>query len=380
MKFVLFYHSFTSCWNQGNAHFLRGVARALCAEGHQVAVYEPQDGWSRLNALQEEGGAAVLQECAALASGVEVHSYVSGSLDLDRALDGADVVIAHEWNEPALIATLGERRAHGGRFVLLFHDTHHRAVTAPRELERFDLDSYDAVLAFGEVLRQVYLDRGWGRRVVTWHEAADVTLFGPQTVSLKDTDLVWIGNWGDGERDSELQQFLVEPAVKAGLKVTLHGVRYPDETRRRLVAQGFACRGWLPNHRAARAFAEARFTVHIPRRPYVEALPGIPTIRVFEALACGIPLISAPWRDAEGLFPEGSYLTAPDGEAMARAMQLVMRDDALASELAGAGRRAVLARHTCQHRVDELLATIAGLKPDVSAADLPAHSEAVVTS
>jgi spore maturation protein CgeB len=134
MKFVLFYHSFTSCWNQGNAHFLRGVARALCAEGHQVAVYEPQDGWSRLNALQEEGGAAVLQECAALASGVEVHSYVSGSLDLDRALDGADVVIAHEWNEPALIATLGERRAHGGRFVLLFHDTHHRAVTAPREL------------------------------------------------------------------------------------------------------------------------------------------------------------------------------------------------------------------------------------------------------
>ena len=43
-------------------------------------------------------------------------------------------------------------------------------------------------------------------------------------------------------------------------------------------------------------------TVHVPRRPYVDALPGIPTIRVFEALACGIPLVSAPWRDEEGLF------------------------------------------------------------------------------
>ena len=46
-------------------------------------------------------------------------------------------------------------------------------------------------------------------------------------------------------------------------------------------------------------------TVHVPRRPYVEALPGIPTIRVFEALACGIPLVSAPWADSEGLFPPG---------------------------------------------------------------------------
>ena len=55
-------------------------------------------------------------------------------------------------------------------------------------------------------------------------------------------------------------------------------------------------------------FARFRVTVHVPRRPYVEALPGIPTIRVFEALACGIPLVCAPWDDAEGLFTPGRRL------------------------------------------------------------------------
>ncbi len=51
--------------------------------------------------------------------------------------------------------------------------------------------------------------------------------------------------------------------------------------------------------------------MHIPRRPYVESLPGIPTIRVFEALACGIPLISAPWSDSEALFrPEQDFWLA----------------------------------------------------------------------
>ena len=96
-------------------------------------------------------------------------------------------------------------------------------------------------------------------------------------------------------------------------------------------------------------------TVHVPRRPYVEALPGIPTIRPFEAMACGIPLISAPWEDAEGLFRPGSdYLVARDGDEMRRHMALLMVDPAARDELARHGLRTIRARHTCRHRVDEL--------------------------
>src|SRR5256885_4953726 len=143
MKAVLFYHSFVSCWNHGNAHFLRGVTRELIKLGHDVVVYEPEDGWSRTNALAD-GGAAVIAEAAALVLGVSLRCYRSGQLDLDQATDGADVVIVHEWNAPALIAALGNQRLAGAPFTLLFHDTHHRAVTAPTEMDALELDGYDA--------------------------------------------------------------------------------------------------------------------------------------------------------------------------------------------------------------------------------------------
>jgi len=359
MKFVLFYHSFTSCWNHGNVHFLRGIARALVERGHRVTVCEPANGWSRANALRQDGGAAILDECSRLIPGVEIEQYELEALDLDRVLDGADVVIAHEWNDAALIERLGQKRIQDGRFQLLFHDTHHRGVMAPHELDQFALEPCDFILVFGEVLRQVYLRRGWGRRVITWHEAADSGLFRPMPRTVEESDLIWIGNWGDGERDRELQQFLVEPVSKLRLRARVHGVRYPDATRERLRASGFSCRGWLPNHRVPDAFARARLTVHIPRRPYVEALAGIPTIRVFEALACGISLISAPWDDVEGLFPEGSYLNANDGEEAARAMRLVIDDGELATHMSLTGQRAIATRHTCAHRIDELLAVVA---------------------
>jgi spore maturation protein CgeB len=96
----------------------------------------------------------------------------------------------------------------------------------------------------------------------------------------------------------------------------------------------------------------------------VRALPGIPTIRVFEALACGIPLVSAPWNDAEGLFTPGEdYLVAPDGGAMRRMLREVLSDGALAASLATHGLATIRARHTCGHRVDELLAIAARLAP-----------------
>src|SRR5690606_40464000 len=74
------------------------------------------------------------------------------------------------------------------------------AVSAPQEFERLALDGYDGILAFGEVVRQLYLRRGWARRAWTWHEAADVRLFRPIEDAAREADLVWIGNWGDDER------------------------------------------------------------------------------------------------------------------------------------------------------------------------------------
>jgi spore maturation protein CgeB len=362
MRVVMFYHSILSDWNHGNAHFLRGVAFDLVRRGHSVRVYEPEDSWSRRNLERDHGGHPI-DRVRCVYPGIECVRYDPQAIDLDRALDGAGLVIVHEWNAPELVAAIGRHRTGSGKgYRLFFHDTHHRAVTAPEELSRYQLDSYDGVLAFGQVLRDLYLERGWAARAWIWHEAADTRVFHPQPQSTEEGDLVWVGNWGDNERSSELREFLLEPARKLQLRGAVHGVRYPQTGLRALKRAGLEYRGWLANIDVPSVFARFRATVHVPRRPYATALPGIPTIRVFEALACGIPLICAPWDDRERLFTPGKdYLVARTGAEMCKALRSVLSDPALQADLAARGLETIRARHTVSHRVDELLDITASL-------------------
>ncbi len=359
MKLVLFVQSLRSDWNHGNAHFMRGLASELVHRGHEVVAFEPSGGWSSENLVRDHGAAALDGWRAAypeLASAVRV--YDPDALDLDEALHRADVAVVHEWNEPALVARLGAERARRPGLRLLFHDTHHRAATCPEEMARFDLSRYDAVLAFGRVVRDIYLARRWARRAFTFHEAADVRRFRPLAAEPA-ADLVFVGNWGDEERSDELREFLLGPVRELGLSARVFGVRYPPHARAALASAGVSYGGWLPNHEAPRALARHRVTVHVPRRPYARALPGIPTIRPFEALACGTPLVCAPWDDAEGLFRRGKdHLVARDGAEMRRHLRAVLDEPGLARSLAEEGLATIRARHTCGHRVDELLAIL----------------------
>jgi spore maturation protein CgeB len=373
MRIVMFYHSLLSDWNHGNAHFLRGVVAEFLSRGHDVRVYEPRDGWSLQNLRQEHGDEPVRQFHAAYPDlGRASIQYDLATLDLDAANDGAELVLVHEWSDHDLVQRIGRHRAcSSAGYRLLFHDTHHRAVTQPREMARYDLSNYDGVLAFGRVLRDLYLDRGWAARAWTWHEAADTRVFRPLANVPDEGDLVWVGNWGDEERTAELHEFLLEPVKSLGLHARVHGVRYPEHAKAALRGAGIEYAGWLPNFQAPQTFAAFKVTVHVPRRPYVQALPGIPTIRVFEALACGIPLVCSPWDDAERLFTPGlDYFVARTGREMREHLRMLVNDPAAARELAMHGHYTILSRHTCAHRVDELLRvhaelTDAAAKPDV---------------
>lgn len=358
MKIVYFTQSLLSCWNHGNAHFLRGVLREFVLAGHAVTAAEPSASWSLANLLADHGEASLESFRSAYP---EFKSTRWSTVDAAEAVvDGVDLVIVHEWNDPALVAALGRMRARGARFLLLFHDTHHRAVSDPEAIKAFDLSGYDGVLAFGETLAAVYRRWGWGARVFVWHEAADVRLFRPPTQDVPREGLVWIGNWGDGERRRELEAYLFAPARAAGLPLDVYGVRYPPEALALLAKHDVRYLGWLPNARAPDVFAHHLATVHVPRRYYATLLPGIPTIRVFEALACGIPLVSAPWEDSEHLFRPGvDYLSAATGEECARHLKALAADPELRRAFAEHGLSTIRARHTCAHRADELL-TIAG--------------------
>jgi spore maturation protein CgeB len=358
MNVKLFCHSLVSDWNHGNAHFLRGVARELIRRGNDVDVLEPADAWSRRN-LVEDAGESAVEEFHRAFPELSSRTYDISSFNAARELDGADLVLVHDWNEPALVAAIGEHRRRGGDYALLFYDAHHRAASAPEQIDAFDLVGYDAVLAFGAVIRDLYVERGWAQRAYVWHEAADTELFRPANGTEREGDLVWIGNWGDGERSEELAEFLLGPARSLGLSGSVFGVRYPADALDAVGVSGLRYEGWLPNYRAPETFARHRVTVHVPRRAYVERLPGVPTIRVFEALACGIPLISAPWRDTEELFRAGEdYLVARDGAEMEKQLRFVLGDSEAAAQLAANGLERIRARHTCAHRVDELLAIV----------------------
>ncbi|WP_073974207.1 CgeB family protein [Erythrobacter donghaensis] len=361
MRIAWFTHSLASCWNHGNAHFLRGVMDDLMARGHDALAFEPAGAWSRANLVADHGAAGLRPFETAYPRLASV-SYPADA-DVEALVEGADCVIVHEWNDPALVARLGTLRKRGGRFRLLFHDTHHRAVSEPDAMRAYDLTGYDGVLAFGEALAQVYRGWGWGSRVHVWHEAADTRRFHPPAVEAPREGLVWIGNWGDGERSAELEEFLLAPAAAADLPLDIYGVRYPAAALAALERYGARYRGWAANPRAPAIFARAVATVHVPRRFYVEALPGIPTIRVFEALACGIPLVCAPWEDAEGLFSPGSdYLVARDGAEMTAHLRALANDPAMRGQLAAHGLATIRQRHTCAHRAEELLALLAPQK------------------
>ncbi|MCA1553225.1 MAG: glycosyltransferase, partial [Chloroflexi bacterium] len=292
MRIVMFYHSLVSDWNHGNAHFLRGVASELLARGHDVRIYEPRDAWSVQNLIANYGAEPIEKFYAAFPLLCSTR-YDLSTLDLDEALADADLVIVHEWSEHELVRRVGAHRAQGATYQLLFHDTHHRSITDCASMAGYDLTHYDGVLAFGQVIRDLYLREGWTRRAWTWHEAADTRVFHPIANAPCEGDVLWIGNWSDEERSAELHEFFIEPVKTLGLRARVYGVRYPKHARAALADAGIEYGGWLPNYEVPQVFARYRVTVHVPRRPYVSALAGIPTIRPFEALACGIPLVCA---------------------------------------------------------------------------------------
>ena len=361
LRFRLFAHSWVSDWNHGNAHFLRGLARELQRNGHDVRCYEELGSWSLTNLVKVEGHSAIkaIDEFRLTYPELDVRFYQQDETFeefLNDELKDADVVILHEWNEPKVVNAILSRKEQFG-FKALFHDTHHRAYTSAGEILKFNLHLFDGVLAFGEAIRKIYTD-GFGiTNAWTFHEAADTSVFKPMNAEKKNA-VVWIGNWGDEERTRELLEFLITPAKELtaqNRRVVVHGVRYPEDAQGSLAEAGIDYRGYLPNLSAPQVYAESCISVHVPRRQYTNGLSGIPTIRVFEVMACGAPLVCAPWTDAEQLFRPGTdYVLVKDGREMTATLNELLRDQDARNQLAANGLETIQDRHTCRHRADQL--------------------------
>jgi spore maturation protein CgeB len=357
MKVVFFVHSIISDWNNGHAHFLRGLVTALVRQGHEVICCERANNWSTENLIRDNGAAAIV-EFARRFPQIRVETYKGAEHIIDEmeALTrGADLVIVHEFNEPETVGAVGHVHHRRQDFVLLFHDTHHRSVSVPHQITRLNLGHYDGVLVFGESLAEVYRARFDIRPVWVFHEAADTTIFHPLE-GEKCEDVVWIGNWGDDERSAEIRDYLIDSArALKRLRFAVYGVRYPEDALVAVTDAGIGYRGWTPNFHVPQIFAQSKITIHLPRKLYRESLAGIPTIRPFEALACGIPLVAAAWADREGLFRRGrDYLVVESPDEMRRTIARLAEDDDARAQVAANGLETIRSRHTCEHRAMQL--------------------------
>ncbi len=366
LRFRMFAHSWLSDWNHGNAHFLRGLVRELVRLGHEVRCYEEMGSWSLTNLMREgEIASRAIEQFRREFSEIDVRFYQRDNTlqeMVKEELRDADVVIIHEWTDPVIAnAVLSYKSQY--KFRALFHDTHHRAYTNAGEILRFPLHLFDGVLAFGEPIRRIYVDGFGVRQAWTFHEAADISHFHPLD-ETREADLLWIGNWGDEERTRELVEYLIAPVAELrGCKAVAYGVRYSEQGRRSLREAGIEYRGYLPGLMTPRAYSSSALSLHVPRRQYSNGLSGIPTIRVFEALACGASLICAPWNDVEQLFRPGKdYVVVNSAAEMTAELQHLLRDESARRQMGANGRQTILQRHTCAHRAEELVAICEEIK------------------
>lgn len=344
MKIVILGLSITSSWGNGHATTYRGLVRELAARGHGVLFLERDQPWYADN------------RDAARVAGCEVALYRTvGDLRRDHARDvrGADAVIVGSFVPEGVAVGHWVQESAAG--VTAFYD-----IDTPVTLEALKRDRceylspeqvgrYDVYLSFtgGPTLRRIELELG-ARRARALHCSVDPTLHFPEQRDVR-WDLGYLGTFSE-DRQPALERLLVAPAQRwpegrfiiAGPQYPA-GIAWPRNVRR---VQH------LGPDRHRRFYNEQRFTLNVTRANMIAAGYS-PSVRLFEAAACGTPIISDYWPGLEELFVPGKevLLGRSSGEVLEHLRSL---SPAQAIAIGAAARHKVLGAHTAAHRAAEL--------------------------
>ena len=340
MRIVVLGLSITSSWGNGHATTYRGLVRALLDRGHDVLFLERDRPWyAGHRDLPDE------------ADFVELYDSVEELRDrFEEDVRGADLVVVGSFVPDGV--AVGDWAVSTARGMTAFYDIDtpvtlaklacgDEEYLAPRLVTRFDL-----YLSFtgGPTLRR--LERVWGaRRASALFCAADAERYSPLDVEPR-YDLGYLGTYS-ADRQPTLEQLLLEPARRLPrARFAVAGPQYPEGI------------DWPPNveriehltpteHPAF--YAAQRLTLNVTRADMVRA-GWSPSVRLFEAAACGVPVISDWWDGLDAFFgPEKEILVARGSEDVVGALR---RDDLL--EIGERARRRVLAEHTADRRAEQL--------------------------
>ena len=344
MRVVFIGLSITSSWGNGHATNYRALAAALHARGHDVLFCERDVPWyaahrdlpvpgnaqlclyGHVDELRRRAGEAV-----ASADLVVIGSYVpDGVAVAEWALDTAQGLVSfYDIDTPITLAKL----AAGDHEYL-----------APRLIPRFDL--YLSFTA-GPALDQLSREFG-ARRPLAFHCLVDPDVYRPQPAALR-WDLGYLGTYSE-DRQPGLETLLLAAARAAPeLRFVVAGPQYPAEIRWPGNVERIEHLA-PPEHPAF--YAAQRFTLNITRAE-MKRLGWSPSVRLFEAAACGIPIISDRWPGLDEVLAPGREVLLADTTA---GVLRVLRDtsEERRRTVGEAARHRILAEHTAAHRVDLL--------------------------
>jgi spore maturation protein CgeB len=350
MKLVVLGLSLSSSWGNGHATTYRALLKAFAGRGHDILFLErdvpwyaanrdfPTCDWCRLELYPNLGALDRWQEEIASADAVIVGSYVPEGVELARFVQrtARGVTAFYDIDTPVTLAKL-ER----GDFEYLSPEV---------------IPGYDLYLSFtgGPTLRR--LEQRYGSPAArAFYCSVDPEAYQPLDIPMK-WDLSYLGTYSD-DRQPTLERLLLEPARRLPhLNFVVAGPQYPPTIDWPANVERIE---HCPPADHARFYSGSRFTLNVTRADMIAA-GWSPSVRLFEAAACGVPVISDRWQGIDDLLEPGREIILADGSE--GVIGALTRSGAEAQAMGRAARARILAAHTAEHRARELETFLTGAK------------------
>lgn len=349
LSFVFLGLSLSSSWGNGHATTYRALLKGLAARGHRVTFLEREQPWYAANRDLPQPDYCQL-----------AFYNEPGELERDhgKEIAAADVVVVGSYvPEGVVVARMVLARARG---LVGFYDIDtpitlaklaagDREYLSPELIPRFD---FYLSFAGGQLLQRLQQDHG-ARLPSAFYCMVDPELYRP-TGEEQRWDLGYLGTYA-ADRQPALEALLLEPARRLpGCRFVVAGPQYPDD----IDWPGNVDRiDHLPPAEHASFYSSLRFTLNITRAEMVK-VGWSPSVRLFEAAACGSAILSDNWPGLEEVLPPGrALLTVRDTEDVVTALARLTAAEV--QDLALCARQIVLARHSGEQRARELEAVVA---------------------
>jgi spore maturation protein CgeB len=360
LKLVVFGLTLSSSWGNGHATTYRALLKAFAARGHDVTFFECDESW-----YADNRDLAAPDFCRLM-----LYKSVRDLARFDSIIEQADAIIVGSFVRDGVALA---RKLCAGRGVTAFYDIDTPVTMAKLAngecgyLSREIIPEFDLYLSFtgGPLLKRIE-KRYRAKRAVPLYCSVDESLYRPAAAKW-GWDLSYIGTYS-ADRQPTLARLLIEAARRRPeMKFAVAGPQYPDDVAWPDNVARFE--HVAPDEHPA-FYAASRFTLNVTRRDMIEAGYS-PSVRLFEAGACGCPVLSDAWDGLDTLFEPGREIIICEDTAdvlVALAMPDVDRDS-----IAKAYRQRVLSEHTGGHRARELEAYLASADTKGVASRMPAE-------